>query len=664
MSIGDSTTQELDQRLAASREIRRRFEGQWFINLSFFLGYQWVEFDGRSLWEPDLEPWQVKIVDNRIQPAVRVDIAKMTKSRPVFVGVPRTSDEEAIGAARLAEANMDYQWDQLDLQRKLRAALSWSRMCSAGFWKVCWDSSKGRQMTVMADAQGATLKNQNGGLVLPAHVANMDPSTLADGIKEKQIPLGDISVEVRSPFQMFVDPLCNEEGLENAEWIGEESVQSQTYVADRYGKDIGADTDFQAGTMEAMLPAGIGQRGAQTYRGVKVREYWAQPSSENPQGKHVVWAGGQVLLEEGNPYPKLPYVMFRATPVPGRFWPDATVTPLISPQTELNKRKSQIAENAQRIGNPPLLIPEGNDYEYSGLAGGELRYQVTGSPADVPSFLVPPEMPGYIREDIARIESSIQEISGQHDISHGAVPAGVTAASAINLLQEADDTRLGPDIQDMERSLADAGRRITWLTQHYYTDERMLRISGEDGGWDIVSFKGKSLDGNEDIGVQAGSALPRSKAAKQAAIQDVLNLMLQYGQPPKDRDMRRAFEAYDVGGLDRLFADLGEDERQIQRENMKMTNGVVVEINSYDNDAAHIDGHEQFQKSAAYDRLDDSVKAIFEAHVDAHRQRLTPPPGTIPMGPDGPPPPPPTQTGAPSGPPPSVQSPPPAPPTQ
>lgn len=657
---GDSTTEELDQRLNASRELRRRFEGQWFVNIAYYLGYQWVEFDGRSLWEPTLEPWQIKVVDNRIQPAVRVDIAKMTKTRPTFVGVPRNSDDEAVAAARLAERNLEEKWASLNLTRKLQDSLLWTRLASAGFWKVCWDKGAGREFTVMADASGQIIKRAGGGPMRPQDVQSIPEEARAPGMQEKRVPMGDIRVENRTPFQMYVDPLATAEGLDSAEWIGEETVQSLEYARSRFGYDGAADTNFSFGTMESMLPGGVGVKGASNYRGVKIREYWSRSSSEFPRGKHTVWVGEQLLVEDDLPYPWLPYVMFRGTPAPGRFWPEATVSPMISPQTELNKRKAQIAENAARIGNPPLLIPEGLDYEYEGLPGGEIRYQNTGGPSDVPSFLVPPEVPGYIREDIARIEQSLQEISGQHDVSKGNVPTGVTAASAINLLQEADDTRLGPEILDMETALAEAGKRITWLTQHMYTDERILRIAGEDGAWDIQPFRGKSLDGNDDIQVQAGSAMPRSKAAKQAAIQETLNLLLQYGEAPKGRDLRRIFQEYEVGGLERLFADLGEDERQVQRENMSMANGDEMEINSFDNDEAHIDGHEQFQKSAAYDRLDDEIKQLFEAHVDAHRVRLNPPPPPGMIQPD-----PTTQPGAPAAPMGSGPTPPvPSPPTQ
>jgi hypothetical protein len=115
----------------------------------------------------------------------------------------------------------------------------------------------------------------------------------------------------------------------------------------------------------------------------------------------------------------------------------------------------------------------------------------------------------------------------------------VTAAAAINLLQEADDTRLGPDIEDMEKTLEDAGRRLLQLMARYYSDERTMALGGEDGSWDVRRWKGQMLNGNDDVSVQAGSGMPRSKAAKQAAMSDVLNLAIQNGLEIDQRSLKK-----------------------------------------------------------------------------------------------------------------------------
>ena len=639
-------TDTLDELYRSSKRVRQRFEPQWFLNTAYYNGQQWVMWDGNGLYEPKLEPWRIKVVDNRIQPMVRTEIAKMTKTRPQFVVTPNDSDESNVRAAQVGENVLDWLWLELDLTRKLRAALLWSRICGAGFWKICWDATLGDQVEVLARTDNGQMLTDSYGrpMRLDRLPDNFDFQGLQQAagaqIGKKVISRGDVALEVRTPFEIYPDPLAGEEGLSSAEWVIEEVVHSASYVRRRWGVDVAPDTEAISGIAESRMPApGFPTEG--TAKGVKVRELWRKSCPDYPNGQHVVWTKEGVVVDEANPYPWLPYVMFRGVPVPGRFWPSSTTEQLISPQTELNKRKSQIAENAVRIGNPALLRSSISDVEYDGMPGEEIVFQDTGSPNAVPSFLVPPELPGYIREDTQRIEGSIQEISGQHEASKGMVPAGVTAASAINLLQEADDTRLGPDVGDMETALAEGGTRILSLVNWYYSDTRMVRIMGDEGAWDIFDFKGAMLRGNNQVEVQAGSGMPRSKAAKQAAMTETLNLLIQYGVQLDQRSLRKFFREYEVAGLERLFADVDVNENQVQRENRQLMLAMPVQVNEWDDDAFHIAGHNDFRKSARYERLDPPAKQAFETHIQAHQARLQPPVPQLPPGPPtgGPPPP-------------------------
>jgi hypothetical protein len=98
----------------------------------------------------------------------------------------------------------------------------------------------------------------------------------------------------------------------------------------------------------------------------------------------------------------------------------------------------------------------------------------------------------------------------------------------------------GPDIEDMELTIRDLGKRLLWLRWKFSTDERMLRIAGEDGAWDLEAFRGQMLkNGGENDQVQAGSGLPQSKAAKQAAIQQVRTATATGRRRPPPRRHRR-----------------------------------------------------------------------------------------------------------------------------
>lgn len=630
----DSTVSDLDDLFAASRAIRRRFEPDAYLNMAFYVGQQWTRWDGSQVFAILPEEWREMEVDNRIQPLVRTEIAKMTKTRPKWVAVPRTQQDDDIASARYGELALDDAWKRQNLLRKLRAALLWSRLTGAGFWKVWWDPTIGAKKDILVYGDGhpeagRLVRDTRGGPLDPERAGDLPPEANA---QRRSIAMGELCIELKSFFHLYPDPMAGEDGVESCEWIGEEGVYSRDYCAKHFPQladKLTYDADPMPGALESRMPFGglYDATTTQAGKGARLREYWSSD-------KHVVFVpGGQVLLEEPNRYPWLPYVMFRGVPVPGRFWPDSVVTHLRPRQVALNKRLSQISEHAERIANPGLLVPSsmGDDFDWQGLPGERIDYLDTGSPNAAPSFLQAPEMQATVQSDVERIQQSLMEISGQHEVTGASVPQGVTAASAISQLQEADDSRLGPDIADMEQAIADAGKRMLHIVRTYYTDERHLAVAGEGGRWDVMAFKGNIFGGIEDIEVQAGSAMPESKAAKQAAIQQVMTLLTQNpqnGMTP--RDWRKVLGEFQIGGLEAFFSSIQRDEQQVEDENRRLALGEKLQINSYDNDEAHVWFHTDFQKTARYAALPDQVKVIMEEHVTAHRQRLAPPPPMAP----------------------------------
>jgi hypothetical protein len=174
----------------------------------------------------------------------------------------------------------------------------------------------------------------------------------------------------------------------------------------------------------------------------------------------------------------------------------------------------------------------------------------------------------------------------------------------------------------MEFSLGRAGTKVARLRAKFNTDERLLRIAGEDENWDIFAFRGTMMGEEPTVNCQAGSAMPQSKAAKQAAMMEMLQTMFQYGLVPDQRDLRKTFKDYQVGALDQLFNGLNVTEQQVQRENRNMAQGEAVQINVFDEDQDHIEGHEEFQRTAMYMQMPPEIKQLVEMHVAAHRERI------------------------------------------
>lgn len=624
LGYADGSVADLQEKFRQAKGARQSFVGDWYLNSSYYAGNQWAYYQGGRIHPLSGSNGRSLVTDNRIMPVVTHRVARKVKNRPTFTCTPYAADDSDVEAARIGEKVLEVDWDSLDLQQKLFTAVLWADVACDGFWKIYWDSTIGERDDFLF-AEGKPLYNPEDNTPLRATEQHLIPPEALPFVEVKNVAVGDVCVEVISPFEVFPDPLAT--SLEDAEWIIEEKVRSLDYVRQRY------PTDAEGNTFEPIADSDVGDDSTSpmnqialshlysdytNYKGVKLYEYWCAPNVTHPRGKKCVWANDK-LLEETEPTDAKPYVKFSSIEVPGRFWSQAITTHLRGPQEDLNKIRTQILENAKRIGNPSLLVSRQSNVEYHGIPGEKIKYDAT-MPDAAPSFLEPPNMAAYVENEVERIQKSIEEISGIHEVSKATVPSGVTAASAINLLQEQDDTRIGPEIQQLERALAMAGTKILKLRAEYNTDERTMRVAGEEGNWDIFAFKGAMLGADPQVEVQAGSAMPRSKAAKQAAMTEILGLIFQYGVPVDQRALRRYLKNYEAGALETLFGNLTEDESQVTREHRRMTEGNEVPINpGIDDHEFHLQAHSEFAKSNRYDGLPPQVKALFEKHMNAHR---------------------------------------------
>ena len=86
-------------------ELRKPFERQWYFNMAFFLGKQWITWNTakRQLETPLAPSWRVRLVSNRIMPTVLHIVAKLSQNRPVYKVVPNTAESEALNDALVSE---------------------------------------------------------------------------------------------------------------------------------------------------------------------------------------------------------------------------------------------------------------------------------------------------------------------------------------------------------------------------------------------------------------------------------------------------------------------------------------------------------------------------------------------------------------------------------
>lgn len=630
---------------------RMPFERQWQINLAFYAGKQYlspvnVAGSGFRLTTPKAPPWRVRLVINKIRTSVRTECSKLTSSKPIPTVLPATTEDEDFAAARVAESILRAEFNTASFDECIRSWVWWGVTTGNSFIKSYWDPT-----IIDPDAQDHEPKPNPMGPGFPP----MTPPPVG----------GKIIYERVNPFFIYVPDLLSE-SLDTQPYVIHVSTKNPLWVEKRFGFKPTPDSRAADSIMESAILSGQNATNQQ-FDSVTVKEIWLKPYAhpDFPQGGVLTVINDKCVQVQDTwpwPFPEYPFYKYNGMPT-GGFYTESVITDLIPIQKEYNRTKSQMIEIKNMMGKPKIIAPRGsvNPRQISSEPGQAILY----TPGFNPPSLVPGiEVPGSMGNELDRLASDFDDISGQHEITRGNTPAQVTSGTAISFLQEQDDSKLAYQVAGIEHAVQRLGTHYLKYAVNYWNDTRLVRVVGSDGDFEAKHWRGSDLRGNTDVRIQSGSALPVSKAARQALITEFMtNGWL---------DPTTGMEILEMGGFEKVMEDVLIDKRQAQRENSRMaevdpqimkslveapvgpdgqpvmkvnpTDGTTSALdpvtgepwqpqppippNSYDDHTAHIHFHNQFRKSQAFDLLDESIKKGFELHVEAHQMALAP---TIPQ---------------------------------
>lgn len=203
----------------------------------------------------------------------------------------------------------------------------------------------------------------------------------------------------------------------------------------------------------------------------------------------------------------------------------------------------------------------------------------------------------------------VLEISGQGETSQGKVPAGARSGVAIAYLQEEDDTKLGPTVMEYEEMIERVGSQILLLIAQYYDAPRTISLYRPNSSPEVFDFIGTMLSGIDSVHVQAGSALPRSKAAKQQFILDLWDRKLEQ-DPRKVREMLELSQ----GDPDEWEVDMQQAERELH----KMKQGEEQPVLEWYNHPAHHYVLRRYMKSADFEADPPEIQQLMIQHDEEH----------------------------------------------
>jgi hypothetical protein len=596
---------------------RNALEQEWYYNLAMYRGNQYVEqlkARGGTLYTPPAPRSRVRLVINRIRPVIRTELARVTSQKPSASVIPASSEDEDLFAAyageQVWEAISGNARGKLDL--KFSQAAFWTLVFGTGFIKTYWDKS----------------------------VEDKDSQQM-----------GDVRFAAVSPFQLLVPDIL-EPDIQEQPYVFNVYTRNTSWVFRNYGvsvpPDVTASKDIMDNAYLNFNRAGVTE---QAPNSVLCIEAWFKPGGCDylPNGGMVQIFGDQVVAasRDGIPYTHGEFPFAKLDHIPdGGFYSTSVIRDIISPQKEYNRTRSQIIESKNRMARPQLSALRGSvdASKITNEPGQVIEYNIPGSPPQ-PIPLLP--LPNYVIQELDRTLADIEDLTGQHAVSRGGVPPGVTAATAISYLQEKDDSLISHTYQSIERAMECIARQTLQLAVQYWDTQRLVRVAGTDGFFDVLELTGAKLQSGTDIRMEGGSSLPTSKAAKQALIMDLMKMGF--------IDPNDGLRILEIGGVNKLYANLKRDESQAQRENIKLKKiapeqiqqadqewemqeqmgmgspdsidpqtgqplqrPLLMPVHTYDNHDVHIKTHNDFRKTQAFEMLSPEVQAEFEDHVNAH----------------------------------------------
>jgi hypothetical protein len=524
-------------------EKRRPFEVAWWNNIALVSGDHsstWsarqAKFTDRDTSIPgmtqELRDKVAKLVLNHALKIYRIELAKMTKSRPIMEVVANSDEENDLAATKVGRAGLDFAEWKFKLKKRRKEALTWALQCGVGAVYVGWDylNTNAGLMEFVIDP------NTNEPTFNPDREKELRDK--ADKGEHKLVveryPMGEVEYSVFSPFQLYPDETASD--FENIRDLITSEVCDVDVVRGIYGSDaknVRPHSNLALGTIEQRMLERVGLSAQEvTAEGAcEMNTFWLLPDTYRgnnflKDGIYFRWVDNEILdCSKAFPYrdARIPHAFFTHIPRPGIIWPDCITTHIRDINLELDKTVSQIIANKDYMANPMWRIATQHRVKgkVKNIAGAILRY--THSPnIPPPEPVTGMDLPQQVENLVNILAQQMGDISGQSDVASGRVPQGARSGVAVSYLQEEDDTKIGPTIEDMEDSIAYMGSLTLERFAQYYIAPRLLRFYRRDGEFDVLKFQGSDLKNNTDVVCQAGSALPRNKAAKQQFTLDLV----------------------------------------------------------------------------------------------------------------------------------------------
>lgn len=485
-------------------------------------------YSNKYPWD-ELKDYKDIVVPNMAFSTVNVIVPSIAVHSPkVTVNAKRQEDAPA---AEIAQAVVNHQWREFEVQDQVRDAVKDFVILGHGWIKVTWDTKvEERDLSVeewQQAVQQAVMQRQQA-IERSALNENEFPSVeeVVEGVPRtiEETTKDAPNVTRVSPFDMVVDPDALR--IEDARWIAQRSFVPLSVARD--------NDDWNPRVRRKLKPSVLSEarsevdvddsEGTKEAAFVVVYEYY-----DLLNGTFCVFAENCddfLVKPTKSPFPSVhPFVFLANYEVPERFYPVGDLEMIYGLQLELAITRTQMMNDRKR-GKRVAMVrsasigPEGMEQLESGEDNVLLDVIEDRPFNDIFDVVSPTGLHPEWYNQSQMILDDINTVSGVSEYARGNMPDIKRTATEAGLIQDAANARSADKLFKVEQAMARVAERMIKLSQVFMDSEDVAKVVSDDQVVSWVPYDRQALQGDFSFEVEAGSSQPQNESfRRQTALQ-------------------------------------------------------------------------------------------------------------------------------------------------
>ena len=290
---------------------------------------------------------------------------------------------------------------------------------------------------------------------------------------------GDISIKDVSPLCFLADP--NVEDINESAAVIKTAIVTNSRMREMYPEKAAALTAHDPDREEQSYQSDDKDRDK-----CEILDcWWRELDEDGIYHVHFARITGSTLLEKRLDvygHGRYPFAVAAAFRVPGHPFGMGLYDLFADTQSIIDVLDQAVTRNALRAGRPKKLVSRRANADINALLDDDREVvECDGIGEELIRYLSPPPYPSAAAGLQVQKQEMLKEESGQNQFARGEGGKGITAASAINALQEAGGKRSRLVVQRIYAAVQEAAEQMISIAAQYLTPEDVYTITNDMG---------------------------------------------------------------------------------------------------------------------------------------------------------------------------------------